>query len=60
VHPYYGFAEGMSASGNRIAIAEGELGLEVFEIGECEAFFFDGFESGDASAWSASGGLRAR
>jgi hypothetical protein len=50
----------MALSGNRIAIAEGDLGIEVFEIGECEAFFFDGFESGDTSAWSAREGLEPR
>ena len=30
------------------------MGIAVFEIVECEAFFFDGFESGNTSAWSVT------
>jgi hypothetical protein len=45
-----GEAWGVAVAGDYVHLADGSAGLDVFS--DC-LLFADGFESGDASAWSA-------
>jgi hypothetical protein len=48
-----GFASGVVASDRHVFVADGAAGMEIFW--KCGVpIFFDGFESGDTSAWSHS------
>ena len=47
-----GLALGVAASGGYAYVSELYFGFEVFQ--GCEFMFFDGFESGDISEWSAA------
>jgi hypothetical protein len=48
-----GNAFGVAVAGSYAYVAEGDVGLEI--LVSCEGLLFqDGFESGDAGAWSQS------
>jgi hypothetical protein len=45
-----GDAKDVTFAGGKLFVADSMAGIEIFRV--CPDLFFDGFESGDTSAWS--------